>query len=215
MDIIVSLLRLLLQNIFIFAGDWGVTIAAATFLIRLCLLPISIKQKVSIGKQQVLSKKMEEIKTKYKNDKAKLDQELAKLSSESAKTMLGCFVTLIQVPIMFSLYNVFLKVPMEVGSILVPWVANLKLPDAYFIIPLISTVIQLMPNLIFTSRIFKHSSSQKLPSGQMAVMAVVNLLFMAKAPVTIGIYWISSGLFNFLEQLFFNWYMKKWNAVNI
>ena len=208
-NIIFDLLSQLLQKLYFVIGDWGLTIVTITLLIRVCLLPFSLKQKANMGKQQLLSKKMEEIKEKYRNNKEKLDQELGKLTAESAKNMLGCFVTLVQLPIMYSLYSVFIKMPFEVGTMIVPWVVNIKLPDIYFIIPILSTLVQLMPNLLIATGALKNLNIPKATNGQMAITIIINLLFLAKAPVTIGIYFITSGLFSFLEQVIYSAYMRK------
>lgn len=209
MNAIFMLLNELLKGINMIIGDWGLTIIVITMIVRMCLIPISFKQKINIANQQVLSKKIEELKEKYKNDKDKLDTEMAKLSKESAKNMLGCLVTLIQIPIMFSLYRVFNTMPAEVGSIIVPWVVNLNLPDIYFIIPIVSAIIQLIPNILLALGIFKNMNLPKPTKGQMILTVAMNLVFLAKAPVTIGIYWIATGIFSFLEQIVYSAYSNR------
>lgn len=209
MNIIFNYLSGLFQFLYSYIGDWGLTIMAVTAVVRLAVLPVSMKQKSSIDKQQVLSREMEEVKEKYKNDKEKLDSELAKLSAASAKNMLGCLVTLIQIPVMYTLYRVFSSMPADIASIIVPWVSNIKLPDTSFIIPVISTCIQLMPNLFNALGFYKNLKLPKPAKGQVIITVVMNLFFMTKAPVTIGIYWITSGLFNLLEQTLYNIRIKK------
>lgn len=208
MNAIFMILNELLAALNLIIGDWGLTIIAITVIVRIFLIPISFKQRISLGKQQVLSKKIEELKEKYKNDKAKLDTELAKVSKESAKNMLGCLVTLIQIPIMYSLYRVFSSMP-EVGSVIVPWVANLNLPDMYFIIPIVSALIQLLPNILLATGVIKNMSLPKPTRGQLVLTLAMNLLFLAKAPVAIGIYWIATGIFSMLEQIAFSFYSGK------
>jgi membrane protein insertase, YidC/Oxa1 family, C-terminal domain len=203
------LLNGLLNFINQFVGDWGLTIIILTLVVRICLSPLSFKQRINMQKQQVLSKKMEEVKEKYKNDKEKLDKELAPLSMEGAKNMMGCLVTFLQLPIMYSLYRVFNAMPVEVGSALVPWVANLKLPDMYFIIPVISAVIQLIPNILLATGTIKNMSLPKPTKGQMVITVVMNLVFLAKAPVTLGIYWIATGIYSLMEQVAYSLYYNK------
>lgn len=209
MNAIFTLLNELLIFINQFVDDWGLTIIILTLVVRICLSPLSFKQKLNMQKQQVLSKKMEEVKQKYKNDKEKLEKELAPLSVEGAKNMMGCLVTLIQIPIMYSLYRVFNAMPIEVGSVIVPWVVNLKLPDMYFIIPIISAIIQLLPNILLATGAIRSMSLPKPTKGQMAITVVVNLLFLAKAPVTLGIYWIATGIYSLLEQIAYGIYYNK------
>lgn len=216
MNAIFMLLSELLKSINFVIGDWGLTIIAITMIMRICLMPVSFKQRLNMIKQQVLSKKIEEIKEKHKNDKQKLDMELASLSKESAKNMLGCLLTMIQLPVMYSLYRVFSTMPLDIGSAIVPWVTNLNLPDTYFIIPVISALVQLIPNILLATGIIRNMNLPKPTKGQMAITVIMNLIFLARAPVTIGIYWASSGLFSMLEQFLFSLYSsrKKLGTVN-
>lgn len=209
MSIILNLLNQVINGLFSIIGDWGIAIILSTILIRICLLPLSWKQKKSISVQQDLSKKIEETKLKYENDKEKQQTEIAKLSAESAKGMLGCLVTLIQIPIMYSLYRVFFEMPIDVGSVVVPWISNLKLPDQYHIIPLIAVLVQLLPNIIMTYMPIKTAKKAGMPFVQMLIMGGLSMVFFIKAPVTLGIYWVTSGLFSVLEQMIYNKILKK------
>ena len=58
---------------------------------------------------------MQEPKEKYKNNKDKLEVELKKQSVQSAKSMMGCLVTLLQLPILITIWSVFNKIPVSVG----------------------------------------------------------------------------------------------------
>ncbi|MCM8709445.1 membrane protein insertase YidC [Clostridium sp. SYSU_GA19001] len=147
MNIIFNLLNNLLHRLFNFTGDWGISIILLTVLVRIILLPISIKQKISMAQQQTLSKKIAELKEKYKNDKLKLESKVEEYYSQSAKSMLGCFVGLLQLPIISSLYFVIIRMPVEVGTIIIPWLDSIKMPDKYFIIPLLYVLTSLSRNL--------------------------------------------------------------------
>lgn len=204
MNIILNILNQVINSLYSLVDDWGIAIILATIVIRSILLPLSWKQKKSIGAQQEISKKIEEIKIKYENDKEKQQSEIAKVSAESAKNLFGCFITFLQIPIMYSLYRVFSEMPINVGSIIVPWIGNLKLPDSFYIIPVIAVFVQLLPNIIMTYKPIKTAKNSGLPLTQMLIMGGISLLFFVKAPVTLGIYWITSGLYSALEQIVFN-----------
>ncbi len=209
MNMIINTLNVLLEKSFTLTGDWGLTIILLTLLVRLLLLPISIKQKSALIKQQEFSKKIEEIKEKYKDNKEKMESEIAKISREGARNLLGCSVTLLQIPIMYSLYNVFTKMPSDITSAIIPWMVSLKLPDPYFIIPVISVAIQLFPNLLATAGILKGVFVSKLSFAQVLSVMIFTSLIMVKAPLTLGLYWATSNLFTTLEQIGYSLYMKN------
>ncbi len=158
--------------------------------------------------QQIYSGKIEEVKRKYANDKEKQQEEIAKLSSESMKGMVGCLITILQIPMMYTLYKVFSEMPIQVGSVIVPWISNLKLPDTYHIIPIIAVLIQLLPNIITAYAPVKNAKENGLRWPQLLIMGGLSLIFFIKAPVTLGIYWVTSGLFSTLELVLYNRFSK-------
>lgn len=204
MNIIFQILNNSLKYLYPISYDWGITIILLTVTVRLLLLPISIKQKASMEKQQKLSKEIEELKAKYKNNKRKLEEEMQKYYSQSTKGMMGCLVSLAQLPIVITLYNVVLKLPVQAATMLIPWVANIKLPDQYFIVPLLYALISMMPAILPYIGFLKSRYGMK-PGKQdlivRIVMSVPMLFITIKMPVAVGIYLITTGLFSFLEEL--------------
>jgi YidC/Oxa1 family membrane protein insertase len=85
--------------------NYGLAIIMFTFIVKIALLPLTLKQQKSAQKMQVIQPKMEEIKKRYKNDKEKLNQEMMKLYQENKVNPAGgCFPLLLQFPILISLY---------------------------------------------------------------------------------------------------------------
>lgn len=209
MNIIFNFLNTILNQIFSITGDWGVTIILLTLLVRTMLLPLSIKQKNSIYQQQDFYKKLEELKTKYKNNSSKLEEETKKLYTENGKSMLGCMVSLLQLPIIASLYSVFMSMPVGVGSMLIPWMANIKLPDNTFIIPALYTLASLSPNLINNIKWLKPVVETKISKANIIIMAVFSLLITIKAPIAIGMYFLTSSVYSFVEEVGYRLYIRN------
>ncbi|WP_125153511.1 YidC/Oxa1 family membrane protein insertase [Clostridium rectalis] len=209
MNIITSELTRLLNYIFTLTGDLGIAIILLTILVRLLILPITLKQKISLRQQQLLSKKIEELKSKYKNNKRKFEIEVQKYYRQSAKSMLGCFVGLLQLPIISSLYFVIIRMPVEVGTIIIPWVTNIKMPDKYFIIPIIFLLISLSPNLLSCIKYLKIADQAKLQKSNLIFMSIFNILITIKAPVALGIYLITSSTFSLFEEIAYRLYVKN------
>lgn len=211
MSILNNLFNQVLLFFYSFSGDWGITIVLTTLAVRICLLPLSLVQKKKMAANAELSEKIEALKKKYKNDQIKLQSEMLKFTSENKVSFWGFVLPLLQVPIMFGLYSAFSGMNTDIGSILVPWVNNLQLPDTTFIIPLLTAVVQLIPNLLMQLEAIKNSKKNGLSLGQLVLMGGINILFLLKAPVSIGIYWFTSGLLNLFEQLIYKKLPKKLN----
>lgn len=93
-----------IYNTFAF-HNYGLAIIFFTIIIRLVLLPLTVKQYRSTSKMQELQPQIQEIQKRYKNDKEKLNAELMKVYSENKVNPAGgCLPLLIQMPILISLY---------------------------------------------------------------------------------------------------------------
>lgn len=209
MNIIFNGLNMILNQIYSITGDWGITIVVLTVFVRGVLLPMSLKQRINMYKQQLMAKKMEEIKEEHKNNPQRLEKEMQKYYAESAKSMMGCLVTILQLPVLFSLYNVFIKMPVNVGTVIVPWITSLKLPDNYFILPIIYMVVQMLPQIISTAGQIKSVKDLGLLKTNLIMAVVFSIMFLAKAPIAIGIYLITTGLFSALEELGYRLYLRS------
>ncbi|MCX7748321.1 MAG: membrane protein insertase YidC [Clostridia bacterium] len=214
MNIILEAFSFLFEKISLFTGDWGLAIILLTVTIRTILLPFSIKQKQAITNQQAFSKKISEIKEQYKNSKSRLEAELAKQYKDGSKNFLGCFVTLLQLPVVFALYNTISNMPMSVGTMIVPWVSSLKLADPFFVIPAISIIIQLLPNIMASFGIIKSAYIQKATVMQVVIICIINLMFLAKAPISIGIYWVTTSFYSVIEQIGYGLFMRNRKAAS-
>lgn len=81
-----------------------------TLLVRVLLIPLSIKQQKSMIKMKLFQPKMEEIQKKYANNKQKANEEMMKLyEEEKYNPMSGCLPVLIQMPILFGVIDVIYK----------------------------------------------------------------------------------------------------------
>ena len=73
------------------------------------MLPLTIKQTKSMQEMKKLQPKLKALQEKYKNDKEKLQQEIMKFYTEhKVNPLAGCLPLLLQLPIMFALFQVLL-----------------------------------------------------------------------------------------------------------
>lgn len=166
-------------------------------------------------RQQNLSKKLNEIKEKYKNDANKLESEMKKYYEESAKSMFGCLISFIQIPIISTLYFTIMRMPIGAQSIIIPWVSSIKMPDKYYIVPFVYVLVSLSPNLLSYIEYFKLFKQSETTKSTLILNTIFSLLITIKAPVAIGIYFITTGVFSFVEELIFRIYIKYWQPYHI
>ena len=90
--------------------QFGLAIILLTVIVRLILLPVSMRQLKSTKAMQSLQPKMQELQKKYGKNKQKLQQETMKLYKESGINPIGCMgPMLIQFPVWIALYQSIMR----------------------------------------------------------------------------------------------------------
>ncbi len=90
--------------------NFGIAIIAFTLLVRLALVPLTVKQSRQIKAMGALQPKMKEIQDRYKGDRQRASQETMKLYREQGVNPLGCLGPMfIQFPIWIGLYQAILQ----------------------------------------------------------------------------------------------------------
>lgn len=213
MNIINNIFDFFLNNIFHITGDLGLAIVILTIIVKILLLPLSMKQKISLVNQQKLANKIDDIKNKYKNNKTKLNEELEKQYVENSKGILGIFLNFLQLPIIYSLYSVIIHMPFQAATILIPWATSLKVTDKYFIIPLVYTLSVITPNFLPAASYLKSFKQAKASKTSMILNSIIgsfiSLIITIKAPIALGLYFITSSIFALFEEILFRVYMRN------
>src|SRR5829696_7602085 len=84
---------------------WGMAIVFLTLLVRLCLLPLTLKQFKSMQSMAQLQPEIKKLQSKYKNDKERLNQEMMKFYRENkVNPFASCLPMVAQLPVFLSLY---------------------------------------------------------------------------------------------------------------
>lgn len=110
LNFIAGLFGYLMNFICEIVQNYGLAIILFTVLVKLMLLPMSIKQQKSMEKAQKMQKMMQELQKKYGNDQEKMVQEYQKMLKENNTTMLGstgcsgCLINFIQLPILLGMF---------------------------------------------------------------------------------------------------------------
>lgn len=208
MDIIINIFKSMIEVAFQITGDWGIAIVLLTITVKLLMLPFSIKQRITMKKQIVFSKEIETVKKKYKNNKKRQDEELNKLYLNNSKGMIGCFLSLVQLPIISGLYMCISRLPVEAMTMLIPWAMNIGSTDDKLIVPLIYTVVSVLPSIISYLKIF-NSNEEPISIKSIIPMLIFGLVITVKAPIGLGIYFITSGIFTLIEDIGFKIYSRN------
>lgn len=100
-----SIFGYLLSFLYNIVNNYGLAIILFTVIIKLLLLPLSIKQQKNMKKSMKLQEKMKVIQFKYKNDPEKMNQEVMNLyKTEKMSPFSGCLTAIIQFLLLLSIF---------------------------------------------------------------------------------------------------------------
>ena len=86
-------------------GNFGLAIIVFSIIIKIIMLPITIKQQKTMKKTAKLQEKLKEIQDKYKNNPEKLNQETIDLyKRENMSPFSGCLSSIAQIILLFAVF---------------------------------------------------------------------------------------------------------------
>ncbi len=206
--------------------DLGVAIIVLTLVIRFALFPFSHKALKHQRRMTDLQPKIKELQEKHKGNKQAQGQAMMALYKEHGTSpYAGCLPLLIQIPILFALYRVFLIgvnpstlqslysfVPNpHVVSPLFFGIANLSVASPFFAIA--AGIAQfLQAKTMFAQRSLMPTSPkdnapdmQKMMGKQMTyVMPFIIVVISWRLPAALSLYWTITMLFSFVQQYSIN-----------
>lgn len=95
----------LLSFLYDIVNNYGLAIILFTVIIKILLLPLSIKQQKTMKKSAKMQEKMKVIQFKYKNDQEKMNQEMMNLyKTENMSPFSGCLTAIVQLLLLLSIF---------------------------------------------------------------------------------------------------------------
>lgn len=94
-----------LNMLYQFVSNYGLAIILFSVILKVVMLPISIKQQKTMKKSAKIQEKLRVIQDKYKNNPEKLNQETMELyKSENMSPFSGCLSAIAQIIILFAVF---------------------------------------------------------------------------------------------------------------
>ncbi len=203
--------------------NFGIAIIILVIIVRLLMLPLTLRQLRSTKAMSTLQPKMAELQKKYAKDKQQLQQEMMKLYKESGINPLGCLgPMLLQLPIWIALYQSILKAlaasPEELLGLsqmlyslsavneAVPlnphflWL-NLAVPDRYFVLPVLVAVSMWVLQKMSTMTT-ADPRQQSINNMMQWLMPLMFAFFTLSFPSGLALYWVVSNIIGIVMQYF-------------
>ena len=105
MSSISNLFGYILNFIYELVQNYGLAIIIFSVLLKLILLPLSIKQQKTMKKTAKIQAKVKDLQEKYKNDQMRMNQEMMDLyKKENMSPFSGCLSSIIQIVLLFAIF---------------------------------------------------------------------------------------------------------------
>ena len=217
LGVIAKPMGLLLDLLYGFIGNYGISIIIFTVFVKLCLYPLYIKQTKSTAMMSEMQPKIKALQNKYGNDQETLNIKMQELyKEEKFNPMGGCLPMLIQMPIIMGLFAL-LRNPMRyitkdsmIFAFHEPflWIKDLSQPDPW-ILPIIAGIATF---IAFTMNRMLQDTGSDAANQSAAMMKMMQYIFpimilwMARSfPVGLALYWAVSQII----QIGFNIHMQS------
>ena len=173
---------------------WAWSIVVITILVRMLLVPLTVKQIHSMQSMQAHMPEMKEIQRKYKHDKQKLNEELMKFYRENRiNPAASCLPFVAQIPVFIGLYFTLKTFSRH------PPPGNLNWLHIFHITekatqgwgPLLLVVYAVSQT---TSTYLMSTTMDKTQRMIMLVLPLLFLTFIAHFPQGLVIYWVTTNL---------------------
>ena len=178
--------------------SWAWSIVALVVLVRLVLVPVTVRQIHSMQNLQAHAPEMKEIQQRWKHDRQRQNEELMKFYRENKiNPAASCLPIVLQIPIFISLFYVLKGFEREVfpnypgSSLDFLGLVDITEPtvDGWGPVLLVVYVISQL-----TSSYFMSTSMQKAQRVLLLVLPIVFIPFILNFPSGLMIYWLTTNL---------------------
>lgn len=195
-------------------ASYGVSIVFTTFVMRLCMFPLSWRGQLSMQRMQKLQPKIQMMRDRYKHDPQRGAQEQWKLFREhKVSPMGGCLPMLIQLPIFLGMYSV-LDISVDLRHSPFLWAKDLSEPDrlydfgrtvhilffsldAFNLLPLVMTVAWVLQSMTMPKA---EDPNMRMQQKMMTFMPILFGFLCYNLPSGLSWYFFVNSTFAFFEQ---------------
>lgn len=222
----------------------GLCIITFTFVVRMLMLPMTIKQQKFTKLNSVMNPEIQAIQKKYQNKKDQqsqlnMQEEIRAVYDKYGTSPTGsCLQLLIQMPILFAVYRVvnvdniskYVSAAKDAGEGIYKFLVYDDIRMApkdmdlnivlIWLIPVLAGLLQFLSVQLSTKMNSVNTDNQDNPmAGSMKMMnwmmPLLSVWMCYSLPAGLGLYWVAGSLIMMLQQVFANLYLKRIDVQDI
>lgn len=185
-----------------YTGNWGVAIILLTVLVKTLFYPLAAAQYRSTAKMRKFAPRIAELKERYADDRERMSKAMMELyKKEGFNPLAGCWPLLVQMPVFFALYWVFLESVELRQADFALWINDLTSPDPFYVLPVIYGL-----SMFFMQKLSGQTATMDpMQQKVMNVMPIAMAGFFAFFPAGLVLYWCVSNCISIAQQ----WYITR------
>lgn len=190
----------LLNKIYGFIGNWGVSILGVTFTIKLLFFRLNKTSFQSMAKMRKIQPRLKELQERYADDRQKFNIEMmAMYKREKVNPLGGCLPIMVQIPVFISLYWVLIETVELRQADFALWIQDLSAQDPFFLLPVVYGITMKIQQSLNPAPV------DPLQAQVMKMFPIVFTVFFLFFPSGLVLYWICNNSLSILQQ----WYITK------
>ena len=172
---------------------WAWAIVGTTVVVRMLLVPLTIKQIHSMQNLQRYAPQMKEIQKKYKGDKQKQNEELMKFYRENQiNPAASCLPMLLQLPVFIALYYTLRNAKFTGDLSFLHFVPDISAHTTTYWGGYVLLVVYVLSQM--ASTFFMAATADKTQRTLFMIMPVVFVFVIAHFPAGLVLYWVTTNL---------------------
>ena len=189
----------LLDRLFGILQNWGWSIVALVFLLKLAFYWLNAKAYASMAKMKAINPRIMEMRERLKDNPQQMQQEMMRIyREEKVNPMGGCFPIMVQIPVFIALYWVLLSSVEMRNAPWVGWIHDLSAPDPYFILPVVMTLSTMLQTAL------NPAPPDPMQAKMMWIMPLVFSVMFFFFPSGLVLYWITNNILSIAQQWMIN-----------
>ena len=186
-------------------GNWGWSIVALTFVVRIILYPLTYKGMMSMQKIKKISPQIKELQAKHKGDPQRMNKAVMDMyKKHNANPLGGCLPMLMQIPVFFAIYRVLLNAVELQGAEWILWIDDLSRMDSYFILPILMGA-----SMYYQQKLTPNNFTDPIQEKVFKFLPVIFTFFFITFPSGLVLYWFVNNLFSIGQQFIVNAQFKN------
>ncbi|MFZ9554735.1 MAG: membrane protein insertase YidC [Limnohabitans sp.] len=179
--------------------NWGWSIVALVFLLKIAFYWLNAQAYRSMGKMKAINPRIMEMRERLKDNPQQMQAEMMRIyREEKVNPMGGCLPIAVQIPVFIALYWVLLSTVEMRNAPWIGWVNDLAAPDPFFILPVLMTLSTMLQTWL------NPTPPDPIQAKMMWIMPLAFSVMFFFFPAGLVLYWLTNNILSIAQQWMIN-----------